>query len=275
MIAPWLLAALAHAGAWTRAPGHGYGKVGVDRYQTGALLSPGTGVPPGGTYTAEQLGAWLELGLPAGGWRAHLGVGAAVVSGHHLAEIPSALGPQRVRASSTRPGDLRLAPQIALHPRWPVAVALEAKLPLARNDRVGGSSAWAELFPRPGDGQVDLTPVVWAGGGRGRVFGELGVGWRHRTRWSLGTPGPDFRDGVYASGKAGIDLGRVLPVLGAEAVVSPRPDGVTREGVVLSVVALCDAIDGRLALEPRIAVEPWSRNASRGVAVGLGASLRR
>jgi hypothetical protein len=272
----WWIAA-AHAGAWTRSVGEGYAKAGVEVYRASTFVPPGAGRPSGGSYVAEQGVVWAEAGLlPADAWRVQVAVGTAVIAGHHRAEVTSVLGSQEIRATSVRPGDLRVVPQVALHPAWPVALALEAKLPLYRNDGVGGDSTWAELFPKPGDGQLDLTPTAWAGGGRGRAFAEVGLGWRHRTALFVGWTTPTrFRDAAVGSLKVGLDLGRVTPIVTLDAVRTLIPDDVSRESVTLAATALVDVVDGRIAVEPRAAVEPWTRNAARGVSAGIGVSARR
>jgi hypothetical protein len=271
-----LVASGAWAGAWTRASGAGYAKVGVDVYRAARFVAPGESDPSPGSYVGEQVGGWVEAGVGPKAWPIQLAVGAPVTVGHHRTSVTSVVGPIEVRATTARLGDLHLVPQLALHPELPLALAVDLKVPLYRNDGVGGDSGQAALFPKPGDGQLDVTPTLWAGAARGTAFGELGLGWRHRTEQFVGWTTPvSFVDAGVVTAKGGVDLGRVLPIAQVDAVLSLAPDPYSRQSVTASLSALIDVVADHVALEPRVAGELWARNASQGYGAGLGLSVRR
>ncbi|MEO0604640.1 MAG: hypothetical protein AAF211_24615, partial [Myxococcota bacterium] len=179
-----------------------------------------------------------------------------------------------VRATTARLGDLRVALQTALLRDAPLAVAVEAKIPMYRNGAVGNARInFAELFPKPGDGQVDVTAFVFAGASLSdRTFVEGGVGYLWRTRAFVGWE-TDVRyvDGLRGVAKLGHTVGRVLGVIGLETQLAFAPDDVTRRFVVANTSALIDLGRG-LSLEPRLGYELIAQNASQGIGAGLGLS---
>lgn len=268
------LASVAHAGAWTRELGHGYTRAGLDLSWTAQFVGP-LG-EEGGRYRAEQVTGYAEVGVGPRAWPMQVGVGVPVIAGHHTTTVTTVVGPLDVRASSTRPGDLRLVPQVALHPDLPVALAFEVKWPLYANDGVGGDVGPHELFPKPGDGQLDLAPLLWAGASKGAWFAEGMAGWRHRTeRFVHFTTDATFSDAWLLTAKGGARWGRALPVAQVDVTRSLRADDTSREAVTTSLTALVDVVRDHVALEPRAAADLWARNTSRGWSLGLGLSARR
>jgi hypothetical protein len=272
------LLAVAHAGAWTKERGQAYVKLGADVYDAVTFQPPGATEPMPGAYIGQQGGFYGEAGLLEDGWRAQAAVSWGVVSGHHRAEVSDVVGDSVVRASTTRPGDLRLTGQVALHRTAPLALSVEVKIPTYANEGVGAYlQSLAFLFPKPGDGQIDVTPQVHAGVVPfEKGFAEVSAGYRFRTEAFVGWDTTiRFADGVLGAGKLGVDLGRVLPIVGAEALVAVRDDLYTRQYAVVYGTALVDLVPDHLALEPRASAELWAKNASRGYGVGLGLSYRR
>lgn len=271
-----LLAAAAHGGAWTKDPGELYAKAGADLYRAVRFVSPGTAVERDGAYLGQQYGIYAEAGvLPF--HPVQLSIAAPVVVGTLWSEVFDPFGALPVRATTARAGDLRVAGQVALHPDLPLSAALEVKVPLYANGSVGADlPTLASLFPLPGDGQVDLTPWLYAGASPADgTFVEAGLGWRHRTEVFVGWDTPiTFVDGLAFTAKGGRTFGRVIGVGGAEGVINARSDRYTRQWVALFATALIDVAPG-LAIEPRVAGEVWARNASQGLGGGLGLSYRR
>ncbi|MEQ1566726.1 MAG: hypothetical protein ABMA64_13880, partial [Myxococcota bacterium] len=212
------LAAAAHAGAWTKETGQLYAKAGVDLYKAFEFVQPGSssavpGAISGGEYFAHQYGVYAEAGvLP--GYKGQLSISAPLLFG--IANIPGDdnSGTVPIRATSGRLGDLNLAAQIALHPKWPLAAALQVKIPMYANGSIGAEyPTWRELFPKPGDGQVDWTTWLYAGAAPiPKSFVEASLGYRHRTEqfvgWDTSTA---FVDAAVFGAKGGYSLGRVLP----------------------------------------------------------------
>ncbi len=267
-------AAPAFAGAWTKELGEVYAKASGDLYATGHYVSPEA--ETGGGYVGQQYGAYAEVGvLP--GWRGQVTASLPFVVGTHHAVYADPFGEEQLRATTARLGDLRVGAQVALHRRWPLALAVDAKVPTYANGRVGQVyPRYQDLFPKPGDGQVDLAATLlagaspWSGG-----FAELGVGYLHRTEWFRGWETDiALADGARFLAKVGHRSGPVLGLVGAEGVWSPDPTPWTRSAVGLWASAMVDVAEG-VALEPRVYGEPWVENASRGAGGGLGVSVRR
>lgn len=271
-----LLAAQAHAGAWTKEAGQLYAKAGADVYNAFRFVAPGAQEPTDANYFGQQYGVYAEAGvLPP--WRAQLAVALPVVSGTVRTTVEDAFGTFDLRTTTTRTGDLRVAAQVALHPEAPVALSVDAKVPTYANGEVGGDYPnFQVLFPKPGDGQVDLGAMLFAGAALGGgAFGEAGVGYVHRTEAFVGwDTALKLTDGVRFSAKGGRSFGKFLPVIGVDGVISPDPSPVTKSFVSVSASALIDVADG-VAIEPRVAGEVWARNASQGLGGGLGVSYRR
>jgi hypothetical protein len=272
-----LLAGVAHAGAWTRELGQVYAKAGVDGYYALRYVVPGTDQAVDDGFTGQQYGVYAEVGvLP--GWRGQLTVAAPLLTvGTHSTLVEDPFSTERVRASTLRPGDLRVAAQLALHRTLPLAVSVDVKVPAYDNGGVGSSyPAYRALFPKPGDGQVDVGAMAWAGaslppGG----FAEVGVGFVHRTEAFVAwDPGVALTDGLRFSAKAGAAVGRVTPIAEVGGVISPAATPYTRSAVTASATALID-LAGGFAIEPRVAADLWTRNTTQGLGAGLGLSWRR
>jgi hypothetical protein len=265
--------AVAHAGAWTKSLGELYAKAGADYYTALRYEEP---LDSEGSYLGQQYGVYAELGLLPG-WKGQLAVSWPLVVGAHHTVYRDAFGSTEVRATTIRPGDLRLAAQVALHPELPLALSLDAKVPTYRNGTVGeGYPVYQRLFPKPGDGQVDLGAMLFAGlspweGG----WAELGAGYVHRTELFVGwAPELALTDGLRFVARGGQAIGRVMPVLGLEGTLSPQPSLYTRSQVTLSLSALLQLAQG-LALEPRVAGDLWTQHTSQGLGAGIGLSWRR
>lgn len=288
-----LLADGARAGAWTKELGEMYVKGGANLYQAFRFVPPGGAEPTDVNYLGQQYVLYGEAGvLPF--HKGQLSVSAPLVIGRIRADVEDPFGVTPIRATTTRLGDLRVAAQVALHEKLPLSAALEAKVPMYGNGSVGADyPIYSTLFPRPGDGQIDLTGWLYAGASPlPETFAEVGIGFVHRTEWFVGwdraerlaaaaqdptTPeGTDvaFSDGGVFTAKAGRSFGHVLPILGFSGQLSLGDQPWTRQYVSVEATALIDVAEG-LAIEPRLATEVWSKAASQGLSAGLGVSYRR
>jgi hypothetical protein len=298
---PWpaalLLASLlgtdARAGAWTRGAGEFYAKAGANVYSAYRFVAPGQSEPTDVRYLGQQYAVYAEAGLLPG-HKGQLSVSAPLVVGTSRAELTDLLGTVAFRATTVRLGDLRAAAQVALSRKLPISAAIEAKIPLYANGGVGADyPTYAQLFPKPGDGQVDLVGWVYAGASPlPQGFAEVGLGYVHRTEWFVGwdelsrrvaaaqdpasEPGADlsFVDGLAFQAKLGRRFGPALPILGLDGQLALASSPWTRRYVGISASALVDVAQG-VAIEPRIATELWAKAASQGIAAGLGLSVRR
>jgi hypothetical protein len=283
----------ARAGAWTRELGHFYAKGGLGVYTANRFVAPGTSEPVDVNFWSQQYQVYGEAGvLP--GYKGQISVFAPLGVGTLRGEVMDPFGVVPLRATTVRLGDLRVAGQIALHPEVPLAAAVEAKIPMYGNGNVGQDyPIYQDIFPKPGDGQVDLIGWLYAGASPlPKTFAEVGVGYLHRTEAFVGwdeasrrralNADPQstarseltFVDGVVFNVKGGRQLGPVLPIVGVEGQLALAESQWTRQFVAPYALALIDVAEG-LAIEPSVKWEAWARSASQGVAGSLGVSYRR
>jgi len=272
------LANAAHAGAWTRAYGSYYAKAGFDVYIAGNYTIGDRIAGEGQTYFGKQLNLYGEVGvLPW--WPVQLVAQLPAVNAGTLHEGAIDFSATSARATTVRVGDLRVSLQTAVHPKLPLAVAIEAKIPCYANGRVGidYGAAFQELFPLPGDGQVDLTGWFLAGASieNTPLWNDFAVGYRHRTEWFVGwSTDVVFVDGIAFGDTFGATLGRWTPMLRVDGIVNPKQDDVTRQYLAVAPQLLVDLEHG-IALEARVSFDVWARNAAQGIGGGVGVSMRR
>ena len=251
------------AGPWTRDQGDYYARIGADAYVPRVYVNPLTGnaVDTDRRYLGLQTGFYGEIGLLKA-WHVQVTAAAPFTRGSLTFETSAGTG----RATTYRLGDARLGVQTALTRKFPLALAVDAKLPLYDNDRVGQhQGVYQAQFPLPGDGQVDLG--LWAHGGaaKGKVWSELAVGWVHRT-------GP-FVDGIGLTTTLGAHLGDAFLMFKADGRWNPVDDDLSREWLALGPAVLYD-VSRKVGLEARVSYEPTSAQAARGLGFGVGISHR-
>ncbi len=271
-----LLPSAASAGAWTRAGGSYYTKAGADGFWALSWEQSGVDARDEDAFLGQQYSLYGEAGLPTG----HpLQLSASVpVSIGTLWFVRRDNGARAVgRATVRRFGDLRLTPQVALHGSKPIALAVEVKLPMYQVDSVCDQDpTFRELCPRPGDGQIDIKPMILAGGGFGdKGFMEVGVGYLHRTEAFMGWKTDfEFGDSLVVSAGGGRWFGKVLPMLKLDANVAPKNDLVTAQSVRFGPSVLADVAEG-VGLEARLQYDFWSVNAPQGLGFGVGIRARK
>ena len=274
----------AQAGAWTRELGSYYAKVGADlytapNYSSPATQLPGTDASAAGPYFGQQYGAYAEIGLlKAKFWRAQVALQTPIAVGHTTFRQESSFGALAGHATVVRLGDVRITPQVAVAKKLPLAVGLEAKIPGYKNDSVCVDNPYRVYCPRPGEGQVDLTPYGAAGtpfADHGFVEGRLG--WRFRTDIVVGSEGPAFPlgDGPIWGANLGWSFGPLLALAQADGVSVLGNDELTPQSVRAgpAVLLTVDKKSG-LALEARFSADVWAKATSQGYGGGLGVSIR-
>lgn len=277
-----LLTGAADAGAWTRESGGYYAKLGADlytapQYTNPATQLPGTDADAAGPYFGQQYGVYGELGLLRA-WRVQLAVQAPISVGRTTFRQESSFGDLAGHATVTRVGDVRITPQVALHPTAPVGLGVELKIPAYRNDSVCADNPYRVYCARPGEGQVDVTPYLTAGtpfARKGFVEGRLG--WRWRTGLVVGSEPPQFAlgDGPAWAATAGWTLGPLLALAVADGVTVVGRDATTPRAVRAGPAALLTVHEASgLALEARFSADVWAKATSRGYGGGLGVSVR-
>jgi hypothetical protein len=270
---------VAAAGPWTRELWSYYAKAGADYYSASGYTDPRTGEPSGNDYFGQQYGLYGELGVsPA--WPVQVSALLPVTSGTASFKDEIRFGSGEGHATTTRFGDARFAAQTSLlREPFPLAFALELKVPLYRNGSVGAEhEAYRQYFPLPGDGQLDWTGWVLAGTSipSASMWVEGGVGYRHRTETFIGfDPGPGVTlvDGITGRALVGVMTKRVLVMANAEAIQNLESSRYTRENLSVGPSVLVTLWRG-LAVEGRFAWEAWAKNQSQGIGFGLGISMR-
>lgn len=269
-----LLATAALGGAWTREAGDHYAKIGADLYAASDYVDPLTGMPADRRYLGQQYGVYGEIGVLRA-WPVQLTVQAPLSIG--TVAFAAAGYDGRARATTVRLGDAHLAVQAKLPvDAVQLAAALDAKVPLYANGAIGQDyPVYQGLFPKVGDGQVDLTAWLLAGGAVPHGWLEGGLGYRHRTEAFVGWDVDlQFVDGIALTATAGAQLGPVAAMLKADGVKNLTRDELTREYLTAGP-ALLWTISGGVGLEARFAADLWARHAARGVGGGIGVSVRR
>ncbi len=295
-----LLCAVALAGPWTRDQGSVYAKLGADGYRTLRYVLPaetGIGVAEAATqsFFGHQYSLYAEIGV-SDGWPIQLAGRIPLTVGQTRFSTEDGLRTVMGTATSVRGGDLELFPQIALTRRWPVAFALGVKIPLYNIDAICRESPYKAFCPRPGDGQLDLTPWLLAGGSfaGGRAWIEGQLGYRHRTElfrnWDTQRA---FVDSFAFGGTVGARWGPALAMLRLDGnrnfaglFYTPMPDDPALRDAVeanggedpFTAQSVRVGPQGMLfltehwALEARAAWDLWARSTSIGVGFGVGLS---
>jgi len=270
-----LLAGLAHAGPWTRDLGSYYVQGGADIYMPSEYVERGRRAGTSDdTFTGTLYSLYGEVGLSP----AHpVQVVFSVPFARYRVDFErdDAFRTATGSVTTNRMQDLRIMPQVALHPEIPVALGVEVKQPMYRNNRVCKEyPIFQEVCAIPGDGQTDITTWVLAGGSTARApfWGELAVGYLHRTenfyKWNTDLV---FVDGFTWQSTVGANLGDSLWMVKTRGVKNLAADKVTNEYASVSPGVLLTFWD-QVGLDVHVAWEVWAKNQSRGVTVGAGVS---
>lgn len=271
-----LVAAQASAGAWTKDAGSYYTKAGGDGFWALSWAQSGVQARDQDRFLGQQYSLYGEFGL----LKAHPVqiAGSLPLSVGTLWFVRRDNGTRAEgRATVHRMGDIRLRPQVALHPDKPIALAVEVKIPGYRVDTVcDDNPAFLVLCPRPGDGQIDIQPMVLGGGQVGKKgFAELGVGYRHRTEIFLGWDTDfEFGDSLVVEGGGGAWAGKLLVMGKVDANVLFRSDATSAQYVRLGPSVLFDVAEG-IGIEARTQADVTAVNAPRGLGFGVGISARK
>lgn len=296
-----LLSMTAFAGPWTRAEGDAYLKTGADYYVTTKYVLPAeSGVGPTGdagtnSFFGHQYSVYGEAGL-SNAWPIQLAVRVPLTVSVVGFSAEDAVNVASGSTTSVRAGDLELMPQIALSRKHPIALGLGVKAPLYNVDGVCEDSIYRDFCGRPGDGQVDFTPWLLAGGSflNGKAWAEGQLGYRYRTdifrNWNTER---SFVDSLAFGGTLGAKVGRTLlmarldgnrnftglifkktyddPVIQATAALNKNEDPFTMQSIRVGPQAMV-LLDDHWALEARTSFDVWAKAVSIGIGFGVGVS---
>lgn len=272
-------AAPAHAGAWTKGFGQHFVRLSVEYFQAGSYQDSRDDAAFGGAtgYNAISTVLYGEVGVSP--WHPlQLSASIPVTAGTLEFEVADAMEEGSPgRATTLRFGDARLGVQ---SPVWDLgfqlALAAELKVPLYANDDVGKEYPnYLDVFPLPGDGQLDLTTGLLAGWAPWSfLFFEAALGWMQRTEAFIGyTSTARFGDGVAGRGKVGFIWGPLIGMLEADGFYALEQTPFTRQWLRVAPTVMWTLWEG-LAVDVRLAGDVLALNAPQGWAAGVGLSWR-
>jgi len=284
LIAASLLPLPALAGPWTKEFTQHYVKLGADLFYTTDYADSRIATNDGGAAGVEQfvgtaVNLYGEVGVfPL--WPIQLTVSLPFTIGTTTFKDSALIGDGGTgKATGVRAGDLRVALQTSiLRKGFQLAPSIEVKVPLYSNDRVGsGLGPYRQWVPIPGDGQIDITPMMLFGGSfpsKVPLWLEAGVGYRFRTEAFVNW-GTDavFVDGVPFYAAVGLAPGRAWVVLRVDGIKNIKEDEISREAVTVGPSVGVTVWKG-LAIEARLAGDVVAKNAPRGISAGIGVSWR-
>jgi hypothetical protein len=261
-----LVASTAQAGPWTKNPGQVYVKVGEGFFLSDSFRDGSGQLVTGQT---EYLGATTSTYFEVG-----------VLKGLHVwGYLPYTIARNDFNDGSSfliaGGGDallgLQYTPPLPLP--FPAALKLEAKVPFYDVADV------LTNFPAAGDGQLDLTFWLSAGGSLHPLplffFGE--VGYRKRTEYYIGEgSSSEFLDGVALFTSVGYTLFKRVTVALNMGGIIPFEEDTTTKGYLTLGPALYVPVWKGLAVEASF--DPMiytNRNASPGIGFSFGVSFNR
>jgi hypothetical protein len=266
----------ASAGPWTREPGRWYVKLGQSVFVADGFRDASGEFSDETRYLGLDSSIYAELGVLE---RLHAQLYLPFKIGNSRFDDDSELrlavpceGGRIVRQTMRRtPGDALFGLQwTSPWLRTPHAARLEAKLPLYDVGEPRG--ACADLFPQPGDGQVDVT--LWLSVGDSLrdlplyLFGELGH--RFRTEAYPATDsGQRYGDTFVAFGQLGWELSEGTFLMLNVQLAQPYTDDHVTKGSLALGPALYLPVGRGFALEAGLELTPLAHNSSQGSASRL------
>lgn len=281
LVALWTQSAA--AGPWTREPGHWYFKLGQGLFVADGFRDAQGEFNTESAYTGLSSFVYGEVGL-LDRLQTQFYVPYTVGINDFDADSPRRLSTscengmlvqttQRRSAGDAIAGLQWTSPWLAL----PHAVRANAKLPLYDLADPGGRCG--DLFPQPGDGQLDASLWLSAGdslqGAPLFVFGE--VGHRFRTEVFFGEDsGQRVADTFLLFGQLGYRFMEDSFLMLNLNVSVPYTNDLTTRGALSIGPNLFLGLGEGFALETGVDFTPWARNSAQGQASSLfwtGASV--
>ena len=278
-----------HAGPWTKTWGELYAKVGENFFVSDNYIDATGARVEGVNYLGATSALYLEVGLPLG-FQLHSYL-PLVVARNNTDDGASYL---RVSGGDAQIG-VQYTPHFVKLP-FPAALKVDVKVPFYDLYSVTGSLA--NNFPAPGDGQLDVTVWLSAGGG----LHSLGVplylfaeaGYRHRADDPIGTDpvtAPrQFEDGFAFFAQVGytffervllaVNVGGIVPfdIRKAQdvspATADPGYTPVTKGYITVGPALYIPVVEG-LAVEANYDPVVWAHLSAKGHGFSVGLSFKR
>jgi len=262
----------AEAGPWTKNQGELYVKLGQGFFIADSFRDSAGTLQEGVNYLGASTSVYFEVGL---------------VKGLHVwGYLPFTAARNSIEEDDTTwlrtsGGDAMLGLQYTPHfftLPFPAALKVEVKVPFY--DINGVEGIYAGRFPAPGDGQVDVTLWLSAGGSLSTIplFMFAEVGYRFRTEAFVGT-GPfssSFEDGITFFASVGYTiLERVLVAVNSGGVMPYVQDNATKGYVTLGVALYIPIWEGLAAEASYDPMVYTNKNASPGHGFSFGLSYKR
>lgn len=248
----------AQGGAWVREAGGVYAKAGLGHFSGSEVETAAVELG----YRDLQASIYGELGLP-------VALQLSFYVPYVLAENRDAV--RGYLAASPGDGELALSRRLS-QGKVASALSLGGRFPLypdRGDERAQAFGGWADRFPEPGDGTVDLDLKADVGASLGRgVWTQGSAGYRHRFGpWVDGLPW------MVQLGWAPSRQERSLGWLGVESagLVNLEEDELTRSWTRLGGFLAVNLGRG-LHAEGWGGAIPWAQASRPGASVGMGLS---
>lgn len=257
----------ASAGPWSQKAGSFSLKLGQGFFLADGFLDTSGRLQQGVAYFGSLTSLATEVGL----WK---GLQASLFLPYSIGQnVYPDSGPYRQGG----PGDLVLGLQYQFPLPFPLALRLEAKLPmydvLWLQAQLGSI---ASSFPALGDGQIDFTLWASVGGVWGPLYGFFEIGYRFRTEAFPFSPVADrlFLDTLVFSGQLGFRFWRSwLLQIGLQSSL-PLGDDLHTRGSLSLPLGFYLPLKRGIALEVSIDPLAWAKNSAKGIGFHFGLSYK-
>jgi hypothetical protein len=275
IVALTLLLALARpaaAGPWTKNMGEFYVKAGEGFFLANSFRDAAGGLRPGVDYLSATTSLYFEVGVYNG---LHVwGYLPYVVADNTFADSTRW---RRASGGDAKVG-LQYTPRFFALP-FPAAMKLELKVPLYNANGVGVGGRYDTYFPAPGDGQLDVTFWLSAGGSLGSFplffFAEVGYQLRTEAFVGAGDFDAEFGDGFAFYAQVGYTLFDSAVLAVNSGGVIPFDAGSYTKGYVTLGPSIYVPIWKGLAAEASFNPMIYTNtNAAPGIGFSLGLSFK-
>ncbi len=277
-----LLASTVHAGPWSKGTGHFYVKVGQGFFLAKQFVDEKQVVRDGADFFGTQTSFYTEIGLFYG-----LQLQGSLAYSYGQITYKTDGSFYRLNGPSDATVGIQWTPpplQKALG--FPMAARLNVKIPMYDSGYLERQvKSQAANFPSLGDGQIDMTLWLSAGGALPKLpvylYGE--IGYRFRTETYVGSGSPKFQMNIPGTPVSFLDnfvfhlqLGwkfwkNSLLTVSLVGIIPLGANEVTKGNVSLGVGLYIPLYKG-LAFEASFDPMLWAQSSAKGAAISAGIS---